>query len=115
MRIFGSMTIFDDPVTFYGHVLFGQLPKVNKDTIIPTDTTPDISNKNTLICLNVGVVNVTNFDGGIDGQTISLLGDGFTTIINGATIKTNTGVNKLLVVNKVYRFTLFTSVWVEDA
>lgn len=61
------------------------------------------------------VVTITNFLKGADNQEIAILGDGTTTISNNANIKTNTGANKLLAANKVYRFTFITGVWYEDA
>jgi hypothetical protein len=60
--------------------------------------------------------NVTYFDDGQDGQQIAVLGDGFTMVVHDvAKLKTNTGANKLLSADKVYRFTRFASVWIEDA
>lgn len=40
-----------------------------------------------------GVTSVTNFINGLDGQIIILVGDTFTTLVNGATIKTISGAN----------------------
>ena len=61
------------------------------------------------------VLNVTYFNNGQDGQRIIVLGDGTTTIVHDpARIVTNTGANKLLDADKVYRFTKFDGVWYED-
>jgi hypothetical protein len=61
------------------------------------------------------VLNVTYFNKGQNGQRIVILGDGTTTIVHDPLrIKTNTGANKLLAVDKVYRFTRYDDVWVED-
>lgn len=84
------------------------------------DTTPSVLNLTKFMAGNVGANNVTYFDDGYDGQEVSVVGDGFTTIVHDTTkIATNTAANKLLVTFKVYRFTRYTlggnKVWVEDA
>lgn len=79
------------------------------------DTTPSVLNTEKLAFANVGATLVTKFDDGQPNQEVTILGDGQTTIANNAVIKTNTGANKLLAVNKVYRFTNFAGIWYEDA
>ena len=79
------------------------------------DTTPSIKQIEKLHLKNTGAVLVTKFDDGQPGQELTILGDGFTTIQNNAKLVTNTGANKLLLANKVYRFTNFAGVWHEDA
>ena len=84
------------------------------------DATPSVLNLTKFMAGNTGAQNVTYFDDGFDGQEISVLGDGFTTIVHDTTkIATNTGANKLLAASKTYRFTRYTiganKVWVEDA
>lgn len=79
------------------------------------DTTPSILNTEKLALANAAPVTITKFDDGQPNQEITILGDGQTTIANNATIKTNTGANKLLAANKVYRFTNFAGIWYEDA
>lgn len=79
------------------------------------DLTPSVLNIEKLVFKNAAPVNVTKFDNGQPNQEISILGDGNTTIVNNAVIKTNTGANKLLAANKVYRFTNFAGIWYEDA
>lgn len=79
------------------------------------DTTPSVLNTEKLAFVNAGATLVTKFDDGQPGQEITLLGDNNTTIANNAVIKTNTGANKLLAPNKVYRFTNFGGIWYEDA
>ena len=44
-----------------------------------------------------------------------VLGDGFTTLVHGSNIKTNTAANKLLATNQVYIFTRIGSAWIENA
>lgn len=58
---------------------------------------------------------ITDFTGGVMGQEIKLLGDADVTIDDGALIKTNTGADKTLAANKIYRFTRWNDVWYEDA
>lgn len=82
--------------------------------IMASDTKPKV--QGIAILLPSGsVVTITDFQGGNKNQTIKILGDGTTTIANNASIKTNTGANKLLAANKVYRFTFINSIWYEDA
>jgi hypothetical protein len=66
---------------------------------------------------NVAPVNVTGIKGGQDGQTITLLGDGQTTLVHNAVVTkpaepilTNTGVNKLLAANVAYHLVRFADV-----
>jgi hypothetical protein len=99
---------------YSGGVAFKILPDVNGGKL-PPGTTPKVENGTHFVGSSVAPVSVTNFLRGADFQTIQILGDGFTTVVNNATIKTNTAANKLLAVNKVYRFTNFNGVWIEDA
>jgi hypothetical protein len=91
------------------------LPIVYVNNIPLSDLTPSVLN-----CLlhnfsNVGATTVTNFTNGTEGQTIRIKGDGFTTIKNNTTIKTNTAADKLLAANTIYTLTLISGVWYEDA
>lgn len=80
-----------------------------------SDTTPSVLNTEACVCQNTGAVTVTDFSEGATGQHLYMRGDGFTTVANNANIKTNTGANKLLVVDKFYHFVNFSGVWVEQA
>lgn len=90
---------------------------VRQDTL--SSTTPKVSNLRIIYFKNTAPLTVTNFVGGAEGQSIQLRGDAQTTIANNTNIVTNTGANKLLQLNLVYRFTLFnvsgTLKWLEDA
>jgi len=99
--------------TFLGRTIFGQLPDINRQNS-KSETVPNVLNIQVLVFKNTGAVTVTNFVGSVDGQTLKLLGDGNTTIKNNSTIKTSTGADKLLAVNKFYTFTIIDDVWVED-
>src|SRR6266516_5204607 len=77
------------------------------------DTTPSVLNLTKFKAGNTGATNVTYFDDGFDGQPLSILGDGFTTVVHDVTkLCTSTGANKLLAINKVYHFTRFDGKWV---
>jgi len=98
--------IFEAPTTF----------RILSTKVVSTlvGTTPSVENCEVFRCSGA-VVTVTNFTKGTSNQSIAILGDGNTTISNNANIKTNTGANKLLAANKVYRFTYISNVWYEDA
>ncbi len=95
----------------------------------PVVTTLDFTNVEYVRLDNTGAVTVTGAKGGQDGQTVRILGDGQTTISHNAAVTkpaepflTNTGANKLLSANKVYRFNRFLNAgdpqngkWIEDA
>lgn len=76
------------------------------------DATPRVQDVECWIC-GSGVVTITDFLFGQNGQTIRLLGNANTTIQNGTKIKTNTGADKTLADNIVYRFTRFNNTWYE--
>ncbi len=104
-----------DEQLFLGPVRFAGGKKIDIGQFNKLDTTPDVKNGEFWKCINVVGTTVTQFDNGYEGQALSILGEGFTTIANNANIKTNTGANKLLAANKVYRFTRFNKIWYEDA
>jgi hypothetical protein len=104
-----------EATTFHAPVRFNIPPTQSSQRFVAADTTPSVLNHEYWIANNIGAVTVTNFDDGSDCHELRVLGDGFTTVANNANIKTNTGANKLLAANKVYRFTNFNGVWYEDA
>lgn len=110
----GEVLKFVDEILFQARVIFNILPEKKIDQIIPASTTPNIYNLERFTTSNTGVVNITNFLNGQPGQTIKILGDGFSTLVFGTNLKTNTGVDKLMLVNRVYTLTFFNNVWVED-
>lgn len=111
----GALLEIVDEVTFYSPVTFSELPTQPPSTIPVTETIPSALNRTRLISVNSAAISVTNFTHGQEGQEIKVLGDGQTTLVHGTYIKTNTGANKLLGVNKVYTLTLFNDIWVENA
>ncbi len=108
-KIIQEETIFDAPVQF------NLIPRREWVPFLAGDTTPSVRNFEFCVTKNTGAVTVTFFDDGTNTQELRIIGDGFTTIANNANIKTNTGAAKLLVANKIYRFSLYNRVWVEDA
>lgn len=103
-----------EPITFLTTVNFGRLPNKPVSRFGIGVLTPSVSNCEYWICGGT-VVSITNFKDGSDGQNLHILGDGNTTIVNNANIITNTGANKLLTNNKIYRFTYLNKTWIEDA
>jgi len=104
---------YKEPSTFFSRVAFLVLPVTMGSKI--NIATPKVSNAEVFQCVYSAPTTITNFVGGSDNQTIRVLGDGNATVQNGTKIKTNTGANKLLVLNKVYRFTYINNLWYEDA
>lgn len=60
---------------------------------------------------NTGAQNVTDFADGVNGQRITVTGDGFTTANNGATIVCKSGADTLLATNVVYEFVRYHNAW----
>lgn len=102
-----------DRVIFTGGAIFPVLPDSNNSNS-SGDTVISVSNLNFIDFDNTAPLTVTSITGGREGITVRFLGDGQTTIQNNATIVTNTGANKLLVANRVYRFTYWAGIWYED-
>lgn len=98
---------------FSGGATFTVLPDVNGDRSLG-ETIPIIPNIEFLQFVNVAPITVTNIKGGGDFRSLTILGDGFTTLDDNANIVTNTGLPKLLL-PLIYRFTYVNGVWYEDA
>lgn len=109
-----SVSIVREKQIYEGGVVFLILPDVNGDSLARS-ATPSVENRTHFIANNLSPLSVTDFSKGSNFQSITILGDGFTSVSNNVSIKTNTGALKLLVTNKVYRFTRFNNVWYEDA
>lgn len=97
---------------FNGPTQFNMLPKEFVETFTSGDTTPSVKNIRVWKC-NTGVVTITDFDNGAEGQVIWLLGHANTTITHGTNIMTNTGANKTLAANRIYSFVHIDGVWYE--
>lgn len=83
-------------------------------TLSRDSNNPSVKNVERWIAANTDPINIIDFRDGQDGQEIKILGDGVTTVNNNVKIKTNTAANKLLAPLKVYTFTKFEDVWIED-
>lgn len=101
-------------IQFQNQIDFFRHPTVYDSLVNPTDTTPNVDNLDVLR-LSGAVVLITNFLKGYENQYLRLLGDGTSTIQNNVNIKTNTGANKLLLANRVYKFSYINKIWYEDA
>ena len=95
-NIIEEETIFNSPVTF------NVSNKVVVDTLV--GGFPSVANKSLLLSHAAAAI-ITDFQDGSIGQTLSILGNGNTTITHGTNIFTNTGANKVLAADVVYRFT----------
>lgn len=60
------------------------------------DTSPSVLNVGRLEFHNIVPVTVVNFDGGQAGQSVEMLGDGFTTVAHNSKIFNNSGAAELL-------------------
>lgn len=105
----------DEPMVFNSPATFNVLPRKNIDKFPVGLLTPNVANIDIFTTHNTGAITVQSFEKGSDGQSISIRGDGFTTIEHNAVIKTSTGADKLLEANLIYRFTYLDGVWYEDA
>lgn len=103
-----------DDIEFLGRVKFRLLPDIVTQRKL-NETELTVTNISVIKFESPGAFTVTFFVGGIEGQSIAIIGDGTSKIQNNAYIITNTGADKTLDANKVYRFTLFDDVWYEDA
>jgi hypothetical protein len=86
--------------------------------IQPNLATPSVKDLEHIILSHAIATTVTNFKNGRDGQPLNVVStNGNATIANNANIVTNTGANKLLTTNLVYRFHYLkaTGKWHEDA
>lgn len=106
-----SVRQFFEDIVFEGEVRF------NRDAVrfidVLVGTTPTI--KYTVYYKShASAVTVTNFLGGSEGKEVVILGNGNTTITHGTNIFTSTGANKVLLANKIYRFTYIEGKWYED-
>lgn len=115
----------DDQVQIRGEVIFEDMTSRNvseKQFVqLLRGEQPNVSNRKLFEASNPSATTVTDFLRGAPGQRIHILGDDNTTIEHGTFIFTNTGANKLLQSNVVYKFTYFpiqgpprSHKWVED-
>ena len=109
----GADIFISDTVKFLGRVIFSMLPE-QPVSISKGEATPSVLNRTRIRFANTSSQAVSNLLYGQEGQSVKILGDGFTTLTYGVNIKTNTGISKLLSTNKVYTLTLFDTTWVDN-
>jgi hypothetical protein len=98
-----SLKIERDEITFDAPVTFNKLAK----KLIATFRGSSINALNIELfkLANTAPTNVATIQYGQDGQTIYLLGDGFTTLTVSGNIKTRSGGSMLLDAAKIYALT----------
>jgi hypothetical protein len=111
--IYGTPHIESREVIFENKVIH-LIPPTEVSGFVDT-ATPLVKNLTLCELKNTGATNITNFIGGQEGTAVRFLGDGFSTVVHGSNIKTNTGANKLLAANIIYTFTYLNDVWYEHA
>jgi hypothetical protein len=76
----------------------------NAPTNMDSGTTQPYGAWRNILANNTAPQNVTSFSQTVNGQRITIRGDGFTTLVNGSFIKTTSGANMLLAANTWYHF-----------
>ena len=103
---------------FYTANYLGSAPYLpaHLKALVDGDATPDVS-ETSLVSFTAytTATNITDFDGGVDGQHIWCAGDANVTIVHGTNIFTSTGADKTLDGNKLYHFIHINGYWYEDA
>jgi hypothetical protein len=78
------------------------------------DTTPSVAQTSLLDLRSyTGATTITQFDDGVHGQGIDVVGSANVTIQNNGSVKTNTGADKTLAANTIYSFRKIGGVWME--
>jgi hypothetical protein len=85
--------------------LMGPLIFAPRKVFTDGDTTPSVADGNRFVATYTTGATITKFDDGYDGHIITLMSTSATvTIQNNASIVTDTGADKALVTNKIYKF-----------
>lgn len=109
----GELLQIANPTEFLSSVTFTQLPVTEPAEV--SGTTPSALNVSSIKLENGSATTITNFTDGADGQLLTVVGDGNSTLTHGTNIFTSTGANKLLVADGVYQFLKVGGVWRELA
>jgi hypothetical protein len=108
-----SLNVVDKELSVEAQTRFVVEPTIFVAVLPLNDATPSVLSLSRF--KGNGTVNtITNFKHGQDGQSIKIRGDGTTTIANNSNIKTATGSNTLLELDKVYEFTYYNNKWTEQ-
>lgn len=100
-----------DDIQYLGRSSFTVLPDTNISGSMG-ESTPRVANIEFLVLSNTSPQDITNFIGGGDGQSLTILGDGQSTLKNNSTIVTRSGADTLLGVH-IYRLVYYNGVWYE--
>lgn len=114
-KFIGCDSISAGTAPFYTEPYSGATPVFSHGPVLAADddTTPSVLNINFLILSAYdSATTITDFDDGLSGQDLYLLGDTDVTIANNANIVTNTGANKTLA-QLIYHFKNYNGVWYE--
>lgn len=87
------------------------LPRRFVGKLTPGSTTPSIKNVEHWRANNSGAVTVTNLVDGQEGQSLYILGDGFTTLQNGTTMFMQGAADLLLATDTVYHLVMMNGKW----
>jgi hypothetical protein len=83
-------------------------------TFVNNDTTPDVRTGNVWIAGNTSGTSITFFDGGIDGQQITIyFTNSNTTIVHGASLRLAGGSNFIGTANDILRLVRIAGLWFE--
>src|SRR5438445_5678043 len=108
-RILVSILLLLCPFTLRAQTSYGRIQTdriANKQTIIITGATPDVSNGNVFKTNNRAPTTITSFLNGVDSQVITInCGEANTTIQNNANIVTASAADITCTVNKAQDFT----------
>lgn len=110
-RLSGEEIQVADPIIFRSTVQFTELPIIEPD--LAEGATPSALNLQSLVLSNTSPTNVTNFTGGSEGQTLYVIGDGQSILVDGTNIAMSGGASKLAESGSVYQFIYYNSQWVE--
>lgn len=92
------------------HELRRQLASVGN---IARESRPDVAGKATIVFENTTLFVVDGFENGFEGQIITVVGDGFTTIADNANFVLNQVGALLLLADNVYQFIFVAGEWVQ--
>lgn len=101
--------LFDRPVRFLTRATFEEIIEEPFDLAQDSATTISVLNKSRIRFTNSEAVNITSLTDGQDGQLVFFLGDGFTTLVDNATLEL--GANLLLTADKVHPLLCYSGKW----
>lgn len=92
----------------------GSSPQQDARPVRDATATPNVTGSTFLIATGASVT-ITGLTGGFSGKTIRLLAAATGIILkSNSAIVTNTGADKTLTLNRVYRLTFYNGIWYED-